>query len=200
MEDIKMIIAKNIAELRRARSMTQFELAEMLAYSDKAVSKWERGESVPDISVLKQIADIFSVTVDYLITEHDNEKIPLHRGITERVMKNHGFIMGMSILLVWLIAAIVVIVGDIVMIDEMKTLIIIYSVPISIIVWLVFNSIWFNPRLNFLIISVLMWSVLLSVYATVLMLAKYNFYMLFLLAVPGQAIIILWSRIRKPKK
>ena len=47
--------------------MTQIELAEILNYSDKAVSKWERGESVPDISVLKQIADIFGVTVDYLL-------------------------------------------------------------------------------------------------------------------------------------
>ena len=68
MEDIKAIIAENIVLLRRGRGMTQIELAEKLNYSDKAVSKWERGESVPDISVLKQIADIFGVTVDYLIT------------------------------------------------------------------------------------------------------------------------------------
>lgn len=200
MEDIKLTIAKNISELRRAREMTQFELAEILAYSDKAVSKWERGESVPDISVLKQIADIFSVTVDYLITEHEEEKAPDVRGVGEYIMRNHGFIMGMSILLVWLIAAVVIIVGDLVVIEEMKPLIIIYSIPISIIVWLVFNSIWFNPRLNFLIISLLMWSVLFAVYATVFIFANYNFTMLFLIALPGQAIIILWSRIKKTKK
>ena len=63
MEDLKMIIAGNIGQLRRKTGMTQLELAEKLNYSDKAISKWERGESVPDISVLKSIADLFGVTV-----------------------------------------------------------------------------------------------------------------------------------------
>ena len=52
MEDIRSIIANNLVILRRKKEMTQTELAEMLNNSDKAVSKWERGESVPDISVL----------------------------------------------------------------------------------------------------------------------------------------------------
>ena len=68
LEDIKRVIADNIALLRKGSGMTQIELAEKLNYSDKAISKWERGESVPDISVLKQIADMYGVTVDYLIT------------------------------------------------------------------------------------------------------------------------------------
>ena len=66
--ELKQIIAKNIAKVRRAAGMTQLQLAEQLNYSDKAVSKWESGASLPDIVVLKQIADIFGVTVDYLIT------------------------------------------------------------------------------------------------------------------------------------
>ena len=60
MEVLKPIIAKNIAELRIAKGMTQIELAEYLNYSDKAVSKWERGESVPDVAVLQKIAALFS--------------------------------------------------------------------------------------------------------------------------------------------
>ena len=67
MEDLKLIIAKNISTLRKAAAMTQFELAEKLNYSDKAVSKWERGESLPDVSVLKAIADIFSVDKDFTV-------------------------------------------------------------------------------------------------------------------------------------
>lgn len=66
---MKQIISLNLSELRRERGMTQLELAEKLNYSDKAVSKWERGESIPDILVLKSIADLFGVTVDYLISE-----------------------------------------------------------------------------------------------------------------------------------
>ena len=70
MEQIRAIIAFNISSMRLRAGMTQQELADMLNYSDKAVSKWERGESVPDISVLARVAEIFGVTVDYLITDH----------------------------------------------------------------------------------------------------------------------------------
>lgn len=70
MEQLRAIIAANVSRLRLERGLTQQELANQLNYSDKAVSKWERGESVPDISVLARIAAIFGVTVDYLITDH----------------------------------------------------------------------------------------------------------------------------------
>ena len=69
--ELKQVIADNVSSLRRDAGMTQAELAEKLNYTDKAVSKWERGESCPDITVLKTIAELFGVTVDYLITrEH----------------------------------------------------------------------------------------------------------------------------------
>ena len=71
-EDIKSNIAKNISELRQTKSMTQLELAEQLNNSDKAGAKCERGDSVPDVTVLKRIADLFGVTLDYLVTaEHE---------------------------------------------------------------------------------------------------------------------------------
>ncbi|MDD6251820.1 MAG: helix-turn-helix transcriptional regulator, partial [Oscillospiraceae bacterium] len=70
MENIKAIVAKNITQLRLAKGMTQLELAEILNYSDKAVSKWERGDSIPDITVLTKIADMFGVTLDYLVRPH----------------------------------------------------------------------------------------------------------------------------------
>ena len=75
MNDIKSIVAKNISELRQSNNMTQLELAEKINYSDKAISKWERAESSPDISVLVDIAAVFGVTVDYLVkAEHTEVK------------------------------------------------------------------------------------------------------------------------------
>ena len=74
MDEIKLIIARNITDLRRKNNMTQAELAEKLNYSDKAVSKWERGESLPDVTVLKCIADTFRVTVDYLLQPEHHEQ------------------------------------------------------------------------------------------------------------------------------
>ena len=65
MDNVKNTIAKNITNLRLANNMTQVELGERLNYSDKAVSKWERAESIPDVTVLVEIAKLFGVTLDY---------------------------------------------------------------------------------------------------------------------------------------
>ena len=73
MKDLREIIAKNICALRTEANMTQLGLAELLNYSDKAVSKWERGEALPDVLVLKAIADHFGVSVDYLLTDEHRE-------------------------------------------------------------------------------------------------------------------------------
>ena len=67
MEEVKDIVAKNIHELRKKNNMTQLELAEKLNYSDKTVSKWEKGENSPDITFLVEIANIFGVSLDYLV-------------------------------------------------------------------------------------------------------------------------------------
>ena len=68
MEDLKDVIAKNLVELRTNAKLTQLQLAEMLNYSDKAVSKWERGEAIPDIRVLTKIAEIYGVTLDDIVS------------------------------------------------------------------------------------------------------------------------------------
>ncbi len=198
MADLKRTIAKNIAELRKEAQMTQFELAEKLNYSDKAVSKWERGESVPDISVLKEIADMFSVTVDFLLEEEHSKKRSFTNNLRIK-MKNHSFIMGMSIVLVWLVALFVFVVLD--MFREYTAsrewLVFMYAVPVTMIVWLVFNSVWFDKRRNFLIVSLLMWTALASIFVSLIVLVGINVRFLPLLGVPGQIIIILWSRIKK---
>ena len=77
-----MIIAKNLANLRKQAKMTQQELAEKLNYTDKAVSKWERGEALPDILVLKQLADMYGVKVDDFLHEHEQpvvQQTPVYR-------------------------------------------------------------------------------------------------------------------------
>jgi transcriptional regulator with XRE-family HTH domain len=204
MEDIKIIIARNLADLRRRRGMTQLELAERLNYSDKAVSKWERGESIPDITVLKNIADMFEVTVDYLITAEHPEPVPAPTPAEETVtarpkrsLRNRGFITGMCVVLVWLIATLLFVILDSAMnITYAPLMPFIFAVPVSMIVWLILNSIWFNRRRNFLIISLLMWSVLISVYVSIL-LGGHNLWLLFALGLPGQVIILMWSGIRK---
>ena len=75
MEDLKIIFAQNLIMLRKQMKLTQIELAEKINYSDKAISKWERGESIPDVSVLLNLAKLFGVDIDFLVTEHNNTEI-----------------------------------------------------------------------------------------------------------------------------
>lgn len=198
MQDIKLIIAKNISALRAEEGITQLELAERLNYSDKAVSKWERGESIPDVTVLMEIANMFGVTLDYLVqSEHPKETRKLKN---LRIIHNHAFITGISMVLVWLLATFCFVVIDSTPIStNLHWLAFIYAVPISLIVWLVFNSIWFNQRRNFLIITLLLWSMLACIYITLLVIGQ-NVWLIFTLGVPAQFIILMWSRIRGKKQ
>lgn len=201
MDEIKSVIAKNITQLRLAKGLTQIDLAGELNYSDKAVSKWERGESIPDVTVLMHIAEIFGVSLDYLVTPHKDVDDSGMKQRDANKKKNHIFITGMSILLVWLIATIAFVVLDMVPVDmrALHTLSFLYALPISIIVWLVFNSVWFNKRRNYIIISFLMWTVLVALHISFLPFG-FNFWILYILGVPGQVIIFLWSRLKYPKQ
>lgn len=200
MEDLKPIIAKNITVLRQNAKMTQFDLAEKLNYSDKAISKWERAESIPDVSVLKSIADLFGVTVDYLLQEGHTD-LPQHEDDIAVVRhRNHMVITGLSVLLAWFLATSCFVILD--FLGErmvLRWLPFLYAVPVSMIVWLIFNSIWFNTRRNYLIISLLMWTALISAVLTVLA-AGHSAWTLLALGIPGQVIILVWSRLQKIKK
>jgi transcriptional regulator with XRE-family HTH domain len=206
MEDIKLIISKNLVMLRRRDGMTQSELAQRLNYSDKAVSKWERGESVPDIAVLKALADMYGVTVDHLITDgHSELDASTDEGVQsyakdERKHRLHRVVTATSVLLVWVVATILFVIFDAsIGRSNANFLILVYAIVASMLVWLVFNSIWHNKRRNYLIISCLMWSILFAVHISVLF-GGYNLWQLYLLGIPGQTIIALWSMIGKKNK
>lgn len=197
MEELKMIIAGNIGQLRRDAGLTQLDLAEYLNYSDKAVSKWERGESVPDIVTLKAIADRFSVSVDYLLRADHPVENEIKCQYTKRQRLNHALITLISCVLVWLIAIFVHAVVRAADPGEGQLwMTYMYAVPVTLVVLLVFNSIWGNRRNNFVIISALIWTVLASAYISVLVFVPLNMWLLFVLGVPAQIIVGLWSGIR----
>ena len=72
-KDLKSIVAQNIFYLRTINQMTQYELGKKLNYSDKAISKWERADGLPDVYVLKKMSELFGVSVDYMLTEHTEQ-------------------------------------------------------------------------------------------------------------------------------
>ena len=186
----KETIAANIAALRQSAGMTQAEFAGKLNYTDKAVSKWERAESVPDVFVLAEIAELFGVTVDYLLAEHDN----VMPETTQNKHYSRIVVSLLSVTPVWLAAVIAYSVCE--FFTEWDRLWLIYAaaVPLTLIVLLVFNCIWGRPALTYVIVSLLMWSVLGFIY---LLFIDINYWLLFTVGIPGQLAVILWSRIKK---
>ena len=196
MEDLKITVAKNLRELRTASGMTQSDLAERINYSDKAVSKWERGESLPDVQVLKYLADMYQVSVDYLISDSHSPAMQSEDAL-RIIKKNRLIITLLAVSVVWLIATIAFVLLE--LIADAKAQVWLsdsVAVPSSCVVLLVFNSIWGRHKLNFIIISVLVWSLLLFI---CLILYIKNIWLIFVIGIPAQIIIALWSRLKFTK-
>ena len=198
MEDIKNNVAKKITELRTLNNMTQLELAEKLNYSDKTISKWERAESSPDIAVLVEIADLFGVTLDYLVrsenveeavSEYKKKEVTFNRRAVSYIAEGGG----------WIVALFAFIITTLIT-NHMtfQWLYFVYALPVVLIIKLIFNSIWFNSRHNYLIISALLWAILATIHITFLYF-KINVSLIYLLGVAGQFVIVLASRIKKTK-
>lgn len=139
MEDVKSIVAKNITELRLLNNMTQMELAEKLNYSDKTVSKWERAESSPDISILVDIADIFGVSLDYLVRSENIEETVRENRKSEKTY-NRKVITYMSETIPVAIALFAFIITSLVTkTATFQWLYFIYTLPIVLIIKLVYS-------------------------------------------------------------
>ncbi len=191
MEDMKKIVAGNITRVRTSLGLTQAQLGEKLNYSDKSVSKWERGESIPDVFVLKTIADLGNVTVDYLLHTHEGEDFLREEDPTGR-RYSRRFITLTVLVGIWTLAVLVFVVLWICGI--FFWLVFVYAVPVSLITLLVLNSVWGDRRWNLYIVSGIVWGVICSLYLTAL---KLNWWQLFLLGLPAQIIIIFAFSIRR---
>lgn len=203
-EKLKLQIGKNIAAYRKRQSLTQAGLAEKLNYSDKAVSKWERGESVPDVLTLMQLAQLFDIRIDDLLA--DPNVLPGNPGkleqamtqVSEKALKRHAnktVILALSTTLVWFVALLAfVLMSPFDFLAPYSYLLFFYAIPANAIVLLSLRSAWHDFRWNKALISVIVWGALLSIHVTVLVTLGYNFWRIFLLGIPGQIAILLWFR------
>ena len=185
--NFKSIVAQNIYYLRTQSSMTQFELGEKLNYSDKAISKWERGDGIPDAFVLKKMSELFGVTVDYILSEHTEQERKLEPRPTK--MSNAMlanvimFSIGTIALLVFVLLAITT--------KIYYWQIFIYAVPAILIVGIVFSVILKSKLLGIISVSGLCWSILLVIYFALWSFRNdYATWMILLLGLPIQLIVI----------
>lgn len=186
MEELKVVIAQNIVRYRTLAGITQIELAEKLNYSDKSVSKWERAQGVPDIAVLKSMAELFGVTVDDLISPHEEaEKIILP---SKKFRKSRKIIISlMATGLVWLVATVVYVILGLIGITGIWRCFV-YAIPVTMIVLTVFSALWANRVCLGISVSLLVWTVLTSIYITFIGTKAWLF---FFIGIPLQMLTIL---------
>ena len=205
-EKLKIQIGANIASYRKRSGLTQAGLAEKLNYSDKAVSKWERGESTPDVLTLMQLAEQFEITVAELLEDPNalpEEVTPFQQAmeqVSEKALKrkaNKNIILGLSSILVWFVALFLYVVISSFDIPY-SWLAFFYAVPANCIVLLSLRSAWHDFRWNRALISGIVWGSLVSFHATLLTLLNFNMWKIYLLGILGQIAILLWFRMFRP--
>lgn len=210
-ENVKYRIGSNIAAYRKRDGLTQATLAEKVNYSDKAVSKWERGESIPDVLILMQLADLFGITINDLVCDPNelpkNSDSKLEKAMTqvsEKALKrkaNKNVIQALSSTLVWFVALLAfVILSSFDFLEAYSCLLFFVAIPANAIVLLSLRSAWHDFRWNQMLITIIVWGSLLSIYMVLLTVWDYNFWKIFLLGIPGQIAIFLWFRMFRPSK
>ena len=210
-ENVKYRIGANIAAYRKRDGMTQATLAEKLNYSDKAVSKWERGESIPDVLTLMLLAELYGITVNDLICDPNelpkNSDSKLEKAMTqvsEKALKrkaNKNVIQALSSTLVWFVALLAfVLLSSFDFLKPYSCLLFFVAIPANAIVLLSLRSAWHDFRWNQILITIIVWGSLLSIYMILLTAFHYNFWKIFLLGIPGQIAIFLWFRMFRPTK
>ena len=209
-EKVKFQIGANIAAYRKNAGLTQAGLAEKLNYSDKAVSKWERGESIPDVLTLMQLAQQFDLSVNDLLC--DPNELPSNPGklekamtqVSEKALKrkaNKNVILALSSTLVWFVALVgYVLLSSFTVTKPYSCLLFFLAVPANAIVLLSLRSAWRDFRWNKALISIIVWGFLVTIHVSLLVIFNYNFWKLYLLGIPGQIAIFLWFRMFRPSK
>lgn len=189
-------IARNITAYRKRINLTQLQLAERLNYSDKAISKWERAEGVPDTLIMLKLCEIFNVTLNDLVADKPKkEKKPTF-------FRNRIIIPFLSCIGSWLIAIIIYVVCGMIGKNSAYWICFIYALNIDFIVLVVFTAIWGNKWLKLTTISGLIWSTCLSIYLSLrlFLLNANNSWMIFLVGIPVELFFIFFFLLKKRDK
>ncbi|MDE7330211.1 MAG: helix-turn-helix domain-containing protein [Clostridia bacterium] len=195
MSDLKDIISKNLVALRTKAHLTQLQLAEMLNYSDKAVSKWERGEAVPDIRVLVRIAEIYGVTLDDIVK--DGSVTP-HVLPKKKINGRRIFITALSAVLVWFVATGLFTLFYFIEATASHAYLVFVVAPLpTSVVLTVFSAKWGNRITNAVSSSLILWSCVLIFHIFVLAFSTFTqIYLLYAVAAVFELLIIMWFTFR----
>jgi len=202
MENLAEIVGQNLTALRKAKGLTQQDVALKLNYSDKSISKWELGYTIPSVDILKDFADFYGVTVDFLLRPQTPET-------TSQVVKkedhasrgNKAIILALAVTVVWLIAACVYISRAIFHTpSENLWIAFVWAVPCSSIVAAVLSRAFFGRGVTSLVLlSVFVWSLMVtfSLQFQFVNEQAQNIWYILVVCIPIQVILILESRLKR---
>lgn len=193
---MKDVIAKNLVELRTKAHLTQLELAEKINYSDKAVSKWERGEAVPDLRVLIKIADIYNITVDEIVRAPAEGRhiFPRLNTATKRIL-----IAALSAGLVWFIATVIFMIFYFISATDGYAYLSFVCAPfVCSIPLIVFSAKWGNWITHTAACSLLVWSLAVIFHIFVITFSSFNkIFVIYIVAGVFELLVIFWFLLRK---
>ncbi len=193
MENLNVIIGKKLLSLRKRNKLTQAELAEKLNYSDKAISKWEKGESLPPVEVFYKISKLYGVSLDYIIGDETVEPQPIKTDDKKRIYLS---ITNLAIVGVWFVAVLLFVIFNIFM-QTSEWMVFAWAVPTSFVVGIIFDCIWHKRKGLYLLLSLLIWSLFLSFS---LQFMSFNIWIILLIGIPLQIAIIILAWMGKSRE
>ena len=199
-DELRKTIADNLIKYRKLNNLTQTQLAEKLNYSDKAISKWERAESFPDIVTLANIAELYNITLNDLLSE----EIPTNGGkIKDNKKFTHIFVPILSIGIAVFVAVILFVTLSIIGPKDKYSywMCFIYIIPIIGIIGTVFSALWCNDIYTGASVSIILWGVILCIFLTLLQMSSLeDLWLIFLIGAGFQILIIVWFLMKILKK
>ena len=197
LDELKLVAAGNLINLRTAAGMTQAELGAKLNYSDKSISKWERGEAIPDAYVLTQMAELFGVTVDYILSSHTSWEPPVAPEDPKKdVVYSTSVIIAIAVLGVWTLALTAFVALWLAGLVRWK--IFAAALPVSILTWLVLLCVFKRTHYLKFMVALFVLSLFVAFY---LLFLHVNPWQIFLVAVLAEVLVFLSFHVQKrPKK
>jgi transcriptional regulator with XRE-family HTH domain len=203
-EEITTIVAENLTSLRKDRGLTQRDVAEKLSYSDKSVSKWERGELLPDLATLQELANFYGVTIDFLTHKPTPDNVGLYsKDTAKQDAINRHIICSLIIVAIWTLAIVAYAAVRILHIDERwyPWMAFIWAIPATFAVLTYYGAKHNYPTLRLASSIICGWSMLIAAYLEIGFdfpdSKGWNLGFLFILGIPITIATVLYSRIKK---
>jgi len=199
MQELAKVVGDNLAKLRKKKGLTQGQIAEKFHYTDNSISKWEHGESLPDLAIVKELAFFYGVTIDYLTEKHEEVKADIKTPISELI--NKQLVIALSVLFVWSVAAVIYLSFLIKKITVWDSwLAFIWAIPLTAIVLAIFDSIWNRHRLSLPLSLAIAWSLIIATYIEIacdMLEGGWRFWFILLCGIPLTIALVIANKVIK---